>query len=129
MRDLSRLFQPKSIAVIGGGFWCSNVIEQCLKMGFAGPIWPVHPTRAELGGVAAFASLRDLPEVPDAVFIGVNRFLTIEAVAALSAMGAGGAVCFASGFREAQAETGDGETLQAALLEAASDMPVVGPNC
>lgn len=129
MRDLSRLFQPKSIAVIGGGFWGSNVIEQCLKMGFAGPVWPVHPTRAELGGVAAFASLGDLPEVPDAVFIGVNRFLTIEAVAALNAMGAGGAVCFASGFREAQAETGDGETLQAALLEAAGDMPVVGPNC
>ncbi|HAR52796.1 MAG TPA: acyl-CoA synthetase, partial [Roseovarius nubinhibens] len=129
MRDLSRLFQPRSIAVIGGGAWCANVIEQCAKMGFAGPVWPVHPTRSELGGVAAFASLDDLPGVPDAVFIGVNRTLTIETVARLRAMGAGGAVCFASGFREAQAETGDGDSLQEALLAAAGEMPIIGPNC
>jgi len=129
MRDLTRLFQPRSIAVIGGGFWCANVVAQCLKMGFSGPIWPVHPKRAEVAGVAAFTSLEDLPGVPDAVFVGVNRALTVEMVAALNAMGAGGAVCFASGFREAQAETGDGDSLQAALLEAAGEMPIVGPNC
>ncbi|MFU1479260.1 acetate--CoA ligase family protein [Roseovarius sp. C7] len=129
MRDLSRLFQPKSIAVIGGGAWCANVIEQCAKMGFAGPVWPVHPTRNTVGGVAAFAALDDLPGVPDAVFIGVNRNLTIETVARLREMGAGGAVCFASGFREAQAETGDGDSLQDALLAAAGEMPIIGPNC
>ncbi|QYX57878.1 acetate--CoA ligase family protein [Roseovarius sp. SCSIO 43702] len=129
MRDLTRLFQPKSIAVIGGGFWCANVIEQCRKMGFDGPVWPVHPSRETVGGVAAHPSLDALPGVPDAVFVGVNRALTVEMVAELARMGAGGAVCFASGFREAQAETGDGESLQAALLEAAGDMPIVGPNC
>ncbi|WP_299850202.1 acetate--CoA ligase family protein [uncultured Roseovarius sp.] len=129
MRDLSRLLRPKSIAVIGGGAWCTSVVEQCLKMGFAGEIWPVHPKRAEVGGVAALPALADLPGVPDASFIGVNRHLTIETVRALREMGAGGAVCFASGFREAQAETGDGDSLQAALLEAAGNMPIVGPNC
>ena len=67
--------------------------------------------------------------MPDAVFIGVNRHLTIDAVRQLRAMGAGGAVCFASGFREAQAETGDGDSLQAALLDAAGEMPIIGPNC
>ena len=49
-RDLSRLFRPRSIAVFGGGFWGPNVVEQCLKMGFDGPVWPVHPTRDEIGG-------------------------------------------------------------------------------
>ncbi len=129
MRSLSRLFQPKSIAVIGGGAWCTSVVEQCLKMGFAGPVWPVHPKRTEVAGVPALTSLADLPGVPDAVFIGVNRNITIDTVRELNAMGAGGAVCFASGFREAQAETGDGATLQDALLDAAGDMPIVGPNC
>ena len=129
MRDLSRLFQPKSIAVIGGGAWCASVVEQCHKMGFAGPIWPVHPKRSDVGGVPAFPHLEDLPGVPDAVFIGVNRNITIEAVSLLREMGAGGAVCFASGFREAQAETGDGASLQDALLAAAGDMPIIGPNC
>lgn len=127
--DLSRLIRPKSIAVIGGGTWCASVIEQCQRMGFAGPIWPVHPKRPEMAGVATFASVDDLPDSPDATFIGVNRELTIETVAKLRTMGAGGAVCFASGFREAQAETGDGDALQDRLLEAAGEMPIVGPNC
>ena len=129
MPDLSRLLQPGSIAVIGGGAWCASVVEQCRKMGFAGPVWPVHPTRAEVGGVAAFQRLEDLPDAPDAAFIGVNRNLTIDTVRHLRERGAGGAVCFASGFREAQAETGDGGDLQAQLLEAAGDMPIIGPNC
>lgn len=127
--DLTRLFRPRSIAVVGGGAWCANVIEQCRKMGFDGPIWPVHPSKSEIGGLPAIARLEDLPEPPDATFIGVNRHVTIETVRLLSSMGAGGAVCFASGFREAEAETGDGASLQDALLDAAGEMPIVGPNC
>ena len=129
MRDLSRLIQPKSIAVIGGGAWCTSVVEQCRKMAFSGPVWPVHPTKAEIAGLPACARLEDLPAPPDAVFIGVNRHATVDVVRQLREMGAGGAVCFASGFSEAQAETGDGADLQAALLEAAGEMPILGPNC
>ncbi len=128
-RDLTRLIRPKSIAVIGGGVWCASVIEQCRRMDFDGPIWPVHPNRAEMAGHATYPSIADLPGAPDATFIGVNRSATIDAVRELAAMGAGGAVCFASGFREAQAETGDGDALQDQLLEAAGNMPIIGPNC
>ncbi|GGH39303.1 Acyl-CoA synthetase (NDP forming) [Cribrihabitans marinus] len=129
MCNLSRLLRPESIAVIGGGDWGRSVIEQCRKMGFSGPIWPVHPSREEVSGLPAWRSVADLPGVPDAAFVGVNRLATIEAVRALSAGGAGGAVCFASGFREASAEDESGAGLQAALLAAAGDMPFLGPNC
>ncbi len=122
-RDLSRLLRPQSIAVMGGG-WAANVIEQCDKIGFAGDVWPVHPTRDEIGGRPCFKSLSDLPQAPDMTFIGVNRHATLDVVAQLSAMGAGGAICFASGW----AETGD-DHLQAALVAAAGDMPILGPNC
>ena len=128
-RDLSRLLRPKSIAVVGGGAWCESVIEQCLKMGFSGPVWPVHPKKTEVQGVKAYPSLDALPEDPDAVFLGVNRFLTIELVRQLRNMGAGGAVCFASGFLEASAEDAEGADLQEQLLAAAGDMPILGPNC
>ncbi|WP_411351766.1 acetate--CoA ligase family protein [Leisingera aquaemixtae] len=128
-RDLSRLFRPKSIAVIGGGAWCRLVIEQCRKMGFDGAIWPVHPKAEDVAGLPAFKDADSLPEAPDAAFIGVNRFATIEVVRALSARGAGGAVCFASGFLEAAAEDAEGADLQAQLLDAAGDMPFLGPNC
>jgi acyl-CoA synthetase (NDP forming) len=123
MRNLDRLLRPKSIAVLGAG-WALNVIEQCRKMGFDGPVWPVHPSKAEVGGLKAYRSLADLPEPPDATFIGVNRHATVEVVAELAAMGAGGAICFASGWTEAGAPE-----LQARLVAAAGDMPILGPNC
>ena len=44
-------------------------------------------------------------------------------------MGAGGAVCFASGFAEAQAEDGGAEAVQERLIAAAGEMPILGPNC
>jgi acyl-CoA synthetase (NDP forming) len=128
-RDLSRLLRPRSIAVVGGGFFAPNVVKQSLKMEFAGDIWPVHPNRDEVAGVRAYRSLADLPSAPDATFIGVNRNLTIEVVRELRAMGAGGAICFAAGFKETGAYDAEGEGLQAALIEAAGDMPVIGPNC
>ncbi|PVH27693.1 acetate--CoA ligase family protein [Pararhodobacter oceanensis] len=123
MRDLSRVLRPRSIAVLGSG-WARNVIAQCTKMGFEGPVWPVHPTREEIGGVPCVAALADLPEVPDAVFVGVNRHATLGVIEELAAIGAGGAICFASGWREA----GDAG-LQEALVAAAGNMPILGPNC
>jgi len=126
---LDRLLRPKSICVIGGGFFTPNVVKQCLKMEFAGEIWPVHPTKDEIAGVPAFKSLADLPSAPDATFIGVNRNLTIDMLRELSTMGGGGAICFAAGFRETAHYDPDGARLQDALLEAAGAMPVIGPNC
>ncbi len=126
---MERLFRPRSIAVIGGGSWCANVIRECQRIGFAGDIWPIHPTRAEIGGLCAFARLADLPAPPDAAFVGVNRNATVEIVRELSALGAGGAVCFASGYREAVLEQVDGDDLQKALVRAAGVMPILGPNC
>ncbi|MDA0185975.1 MAG: acetate--CoA ligase family protein [Proteobacteria bacterium] len=129
MEPLSRLLRPSSIAVIGGGAWCANVIAECRKIGFAGPVWPVHPTKTEVAGLRAYPTIADLPEAPDATFIGVNRAASIDTLRALAARGAGGAVCFASGFREAAAETGDGAELEAELVAAAGPMRIVGPNC
>lgn len=126
--DLSRLLRPASIAVIGGN-WASNVVEQCRKAGYSGAIWPVHPHKPEVGGLTCYASLDDLPEAPDAAFIGINRDATVAAVEALSQMNCGAAICFASGFSEANAEDERGEELQQALVAAAGDMPIIGPNC
>ena len=127
-RSLDRLIRPKSIAVFGGKE-ARRVIEQCDKMGFAGDIWPVHPREDQILGRRCYRSVADLPGAPDASFVGVNRQLTLDIIAALSARGAGGAVCYASGFREAASELDDGNDMQEALVAAAGDMPIVGPNC
>ncbi len=123
MRDLSRLLRPRSIAVLGSG-WAENVIEQCGRMGFDGPVWPVHPTKREVGGLRAYSSLAALPAPPDATYIAVNRYATVEVVRELAALGGGGAICFAAGWTEA----GEAD-LQAELVAAAGEMPILGPNC
>ncbi|EJT01845.1 acetate--CoA ligase family protein [Rhizobium sp. CCGE 510] len=125
---LDRLLRPQTIAVFGGRE-ARRVIEQCDRMGFSGRIWPVHPKLDEVLGRPCYRSVSDLPSAPDAAFVGVNRTLTVEIVRSLSEAGAGGAVCYASGFSEATGELGDGVELQQALLEAAGDMPILGPNC
>jgi len=128
MRSLERLLRPKSIAVFGGGP-AAAVVAQCDRMGFAGELWPVHPSKDEIGGRRAYRSVAALPGTPDAAFVAVNRHLTVEVVRALAAAGAGGAVCYASGFREAEGEDAAGDGLQSDLVAAAGAMPILGPNC
>lgn len=123
MHSLTRLLNPKSIAIIGGS-WAENVITQLLKSGYAGEVWPVHPTRKDVAGMPCYASLDALPSAPDAAFVGVNRNTTLDVIRSLANRNAGGAICFASGFQEAGQEQ-----LQNELIKAAGNMPFLGPNC
>jgi acyl-CoA synthetase (NDP forming) len=123
-RNLERLLRPQSIAAVGGRF-AEEVIRQSRKLGYAGRVYAVNPSRPTLAGVPCCARIEDLPEAPDAVFLGIRREATVEAVAKLAEMGAGGAVCYAAGF----AEIGDGRELERRLVAAAGDMVILGPNC
>jgi acetyl-CoA synthetase len=129
MRDLTRLLKPKSIAVIGGGTWCASIISAAEQIGFDGLLHPVHPTGKQIAGRNSLPSLDDFPGPIDAAFIGVNRHATLEVVGQLRSLKAGGATCFASGFSEAAAEDTAAQDLQAQLIAAAGDMPILGPNC
>ena len=124
-QNLSRLLSPRHIAFIGGRD-AEVAINEAKRIGFTGQIWPVNPKRETLGGYPCFASVADLPEAPDATFLAVPAPAAITTVAQLAARGAGGIVCYTAGFREAGAE---GQVLEAALIEAAGDLALVGPNC
>ncbi|WP_299193551.1 acetate--CoA ligase family protein [uncultured Litoreibacter sp.] len=129
MQPLLRLFNPKSIAVIGGGAWGEAVLHQAQKFGYVGTLYAIHPSKPEVAGVKAWTGAHLLPEAPDAAFVGINREATVGAVERLRKKGTGGAVCFASGFAEATAEDASGADAQQRLLRAAGDMPILGPNC
>lgn len=123
---LEKLLRPRSIAVFGGRE-AARAIEQCERIGYAGELWPVHPSRAHLGGRRCYRDARELPRAPDAAFVGVNRHTSIAVIRTLAELGCGGAVAYASGF--AETEAADGEALQRELIDAAGSMPVLGPNC
>ncbi|KAG1647421.1 putative acyl-CoA dehydrogenase YngJ [Nymphon striatum] len=92
----------RSLAVIGGGAWGEAVLTQAKKFGFEGNLYAVHPVK------------------PEATIGAVERMRKLEV---------GGAVCFASGYAEANGEDTSGTDAQARLLRAAGDMPILGPNC
>ena len=123
--NLRRLLRPRHVAVLGG-VDAETVAGECRRIGYDGPFWPVNPKRETIGGFACFPSVDDLPEPPDAVFIAVPREQAIDSLARLSAMGAGGAIIYTAGFAEIG---GDGPAMEAALIEAAGDMAIIGPNC
>ena len=78
-----------------------------------------------MAGFNCYRSIEDLPGVPDAAHVGVNREATIDIVQSLSQAGAGGCVCYAAGF----AEMGEqGRELEQRLIKAAGEMPLIGPN-
>ena len=123
--NLERLLKPRHVAVIGGRD-AETVAAECKRIGFSGPFWPVNPKRSHIGGHPCFASIDALPEAPDAVFLAVPKEAAIEALRKLSAMGAGGVVCYTAGFGETGSEGADDE---ARLVAAAGDLALVGPNC
>jgi acetyl-CoA synthetase len=123
--DLRRLLSPATIAVAGGQD-AAEAIRQCRRIGFAGPLWAINPGRATLAGVPCFPDVDALPAAPDACFVAVPHDATIRVVEALARRGAGGAVCYASGFAEAGAA---GVDRQRRLVDAARAMPLLGPNC
>ena len=101
--SFERLLRPRTIAIFGGA-QAQEVIRQSDLMGYTGEIWPVHPKKEELLGRKVYRSVNDLPGSPDAAYVGVNRYLTIDIVRELAQRGAGGAVCYATGFIEAGEE-------------------------
>ncbi len=122
--NLNRLLRPRHIAYIGGS-QVAGAITASREAGFAGDIWVVNPLRDEVQGIACCKRIEDLPQAPDAALIALSAERSIESVATLARVGAGGAVCMAAGF----AELGPDNNLQQQLVDAAGDLAVIGPNC
>ncbi len=126
---MTRLMQPRSVAVIGASAEVGNignsVMRNLVDGGFAGDIHPVNPKADEIAGRKAQASVLDIPgEVDVAVFAIPAKFVP----AALEEVGAKGipnAVLIPSGF----AETGEHE-LQERIVAIAREHGVrlLGPN-
>ena len=122
-KNFSRLLRPRHIAFVGGRD-ATIAIKEARRRGFSGQMLAVNPKRDELAGVPCVASIANLPEPPDAVYLAIPANGVVAALGELAAMGAGGVVCFSAGFKE----TGD-QAAEQALIDATGDMALIGPNC
>ena len=124
-QNFERLLCPKHVAFIGGKD-AIIAIGEAKRRGFEGAYWPVNAKRKTLADIECFATVQDLPEAPDAVFLAIPAKAAVKTIENLRKMGAGGIVCYAAGFKE----SGDtGQILELQLQEAVGDMALIGPNC
>ena len=91
--NFQRLLSPRHIAFIGGRD-ATIAIKEARRRGFQGQMWAVNTKRSELAGLPCVASINDLPEAPDAVYLAIPAGRVVAALQTLAQMGAGGVVCF-----------------------------------
>lgn len=136
--QLAKLLSPASIAVVGASerarSWGRTTVENLDGIGFGGQVYPVNPRYEKLAGRPCFPSLRDLPEVPDAVAIAVPAAQVPATITEAIDCGVGAAVVYASGFGapgegEGGATGPDGLRAQLTQICAAKQIAVQGPNC
>ncbi len=132
MRDLSPLFSPRSIAVVGAS---SNL------MGLAGrpiaylsesnldiAVYPVNPTRDEIGGYQVYPDPASLPEAPDVGLVVVPAAAVVEAIEALAKRGTKAAVVISSGFGEGDRAEGIDAQVRMRDIAREHGMLLLGPN-
>jgi acyl-CoA synthetase (NDP forming) len=125
------LFAPRSVAIIGASDDPSKTTSRPLQYlrnnGFSGTIYPVNPRSQTVLGERAFASVEDVPAIPDHAFILLPAEAAIEAVVQCGRRGVKVATILASGFSESGTEGQDRETR---LKEAARahGVRLIGPS-
>lgn len=130
--SLQALFRPQSVAVIGAS---SNIlrfggrpIDYMKRAEYAGPIYPVNPSRDEIQGLRAYPSIGAIGAPVDCAIVSVPTGETVAAVRNCAEAGVKAAIVFSAGFAEHGLE---GRTMQDEMVATAraSGMRLLGPNC
>jgi acyl-CoA synthetase (NDP forming) len=126
---LSRLFDPKSIAIVGASTAPEKPGYQMVKAfeKFPGKIYPVNPRGGEVLGFDMYTSLSDIPEPVDLIALVVPPQASADVLRDAAACGAGAAFMVSGGF----SETGnDGHKRQAEILDICNKggIRLLGPN-
>ncbi len=132
MKQLSALFDPASVAIVGASDdpskWGYAVATQALRAGDRRPIHLVNRRGGDILGRRAATSLTDIGEPVDLVVLSVPAGSFEACVDEALALGARGIVGITAGFAELGA---DGAVRQRAIVERvrAAGAVLVGPNC
>lgn len=130
--SLRPFFKPRAVAVVGASREPASIggrlLRALLAEPFRGPIYPVNPKAAELQGLRAYRSVREIPEPVDLAVIAVPREAVAAVVDDCAARGVKALVVITAGFAEVGPE---GRALQDRLVELVrgAGMRLIGPNC
>jgi len=131
VKSLEPFFQPKSVAVIGasrtpgkGGY---NIIENLLRLGYAGRIYPVNPRARKILGLAAYPNLTGIPQPPELVIIVLPPDRVLPSLEECAARGVKAVIIESAGFGEMN-ESGARAEARMQRLAGQAGIRVMGPN-
>lgn len=129
--DLSRVFNPQSIAIVGvsndprklSSIFFTNLIDD----GFKGKIYPVNPKYTELYGYKCYAKVSDIPDAVDQVAVLIPSDFVLDVVKDCAAKRVNNIIIISAGFGETSPE---GKQLEKDIVRIANEagIRVLGPN-
>jgi acetyltransferase len=129
---LDALMRPRSIAVVGASRTPNTIgyqiLDNLLRHGYAGAVYPVNPNAESIHSVRAYPSVEAIPDPVEMAVIVVPKNRVVDAAEACGRKGVKALVVISAGFREVG---GSGVERERALVEVVRKhgMRLVGPNC
>ncbi len=131
MRNLERIFNPKSIAVLGAKSEPKSVGWGLMKNVLNGKtkrkIFAVNPNKKQVFGIKCLPGIKSINETIDLAIIAVPAPITLKVVKECCEKKIGGLIIISSGF----AERGEkGQILQKKITKMVrqAKIPLIGPN-
>ena len=130
--SLRAFFEPKGVAIIGASTKPNKlsygILENLVKCGFQGRIYPVNPKGGEILGVPVYINVASVPDPVDLAIIVLPVEMTLTTLQECADRGIKNAVIITSGFKEVG---GAGAALESQVLSFAREhgMRIIGPNC
>nr|NJM02367.1 bifunctional acetate--CoA ligase family protein/GNAT family N-acetyltransferase [Desulfobacula sp.] len=130
--NLHRLFNPKTVAVVGAsekeGSVGYLIMKNLLEQGFKGNIIPVNPGHGRVMGQKSFARIEDADSAIDMAVIATPIRSVTEIMESCGNAGLAGVVIISSGGKEVGLK---GRQVEETILQTArkNNLRVIGPNC
>jgi len=128
---LKPFFKPGSVAVLGasrmpgkGGY---NIIENLLRLGYPGEIYPINPQAKQILGLAVYPDMNNIPEPPELAVIVLPPSLVISSLEDCIARGVKAVIIESAGFGEMD-EAGARMQVRIARMAKQAGIRVMGPN-
>ncbi|MFH1423585.1 MAG: CoA-binding protein [Candidatus Nealsonbacteria bacterium] len=129
---LNRIFNPKTLAIIGAKPEQNSVGWGLLKNALAGKslrkVFAVNPFHEQILGEKCLPSVKSINEEVDLAVIAVPAEIAPKVVEECCQKKVGGMIIISSGFGES-GEEGKKLEEQIRLMAKASGIPLIGPNC
>lgn len=128
--DLSFLFNPRSVAVVGGSnSMAPFFLVDLLNKGFTGSVYSVNPNKKEFLGLKCYPKLSDIPGPVDYVIVCISAHLVPPLIKECVAKSVKACTIFSAGFSELGTEEGTRLEKEIADAGGQNGLRIIGPNC